>query len=241
MTGPESGKWSVAGGVICHARLCTWLRFSLVLLATFGLFFFSPSFISAFSIPSPDELRSEIRAELKRIKEKTPGAKALARWRDSRDKAEAALNEAVIQDAPEFASEPYQEAVKLFRLAKRYASSKSFKKADYLARKAAEIAHQAATEADRNRTAMEKRLLKRLQSILKRLQTIKKHVAEGTEAAENLNILFLQWGDIKNAIVLGQYSDARRALDLLEKETRQFAGRYNIILEDESEHWKETI
>ena len=210
-------------------------------LAIQVFFFFHSPLISAFSIPSPDELRSEIRAELERIKEKTPGAKALAKWRDSRDKAEAALQEAVIQDAQEFAPALYQEAADLFSLAKRYALKKSFKKADYLARKAAEIAHKAAAEADKNRTAREKALLKRLNALLKRLEAMRSHVAEGSEAAEKLNILFLKWGDIKNAIVLGQYDDARGELDLLEKETGQFARRNNIMFENEDENWKETI
>ncbi len=197
--------------------------------------------LSGFKIPSPHELRKEFREELQKIKESTPGAKALARWKGLRAKARQAILDADINMAPRFASEEYEEAVYLLKRARRYALKKSYKKASYLAKKAIEIASNASKKAVKLREKKEKRLYTKLGRLKGMLDELHAKLPYDSEYSTKLARLYLKWSDIRHSIALGSYSDAESAIPRLEQSVREFVKQTGITVDTGKEKWEETI
>lgn len=197
--------------------------------------------LTGFKFPSPHQLRKEFQAELNKIKESTPGAKAFARWKTLRDQAKEALKNADIQGASKFAAEEFEEASYLFKRAKQYALKKSYKKASYLARKTIEVATMAAEKAAKAREAVEKKLNRHLTSVKAKLDQIHAKLPYDSEYDDSLAELYLKWSDIRHAISLGQYEQANNELQDLVKNLKAFIKATGIEIDSEKERWEETI
>ena len=197
--------------------------------------------LSGFTMPSPHELRREFAAELKKIKESTPGAKALANWKQLRDQARKALEEAEINGAPKFAPQEYEEAEDLFQRAKDYAAKRSYRKASYLARKTAEIARLASEDAQKAREKIEKKLDRQLERLKTKLDILHQKLPFESDLSVALADLYLQWADIRHSISLGLYDQAEKQIPELARAVEEFRRRSGIHLDVEQEKWEETI
>ncbi len=216
-----------------------WISFSLICRCVGPLLCFI--LLSGFTFPSSHELRREFKAELKKIKDSTPGAKALANWNRSRDAARESIREAEISGAPDFAQDEYAEAVDLYSRAAAYAAERSYRKASYLAQKSAEIASLASENAGRAREKIEKQQLKKLESLKKKLDAIHEALPIDSEWEEPLADMFLKWADIRNALSMGQYEEADREMRILERQITNFRTKSGVVIDDSAEKWEETI
>lgn len=198
-------------------------------------------FLCGFTLPSSHELRREFQAELKKIKEKAPGARARADWIRAREAAQKAISEALINGAPEYAREEWDEAADLLERARRYSLDGSYRKAAYLARKSRETAESASDHADKAREKIEKDIVRQLNIFKKKLDMIRAVLPDNSEWTVPLADLFLQWSDIKHCISLGLYHEAKSELNLLDKGIRKFRKESGIKVDNESEKWEETI
>jgi len=197
--------------------------------------------LSGFTMPSPHELRREFAAELKRIRESTPGARALASWQQLRDQAGRALEKAEINGAPEFAPEEFEEASDLFRRARAYAAERSYRKASYLAKKTEEIARLASENALAAREKIEKKLNQQLVRLKARLDILHSRLPFESNLSVQLADLYLQWADIRHCIALGLYDQAEKQLHVLKMAVNEFRRQSGIHLDDQQEKWEETI
>ena len=213
----------------------------LLILTRLFLICLCISLLSAFTVPSPHELRRDFAAELKKIKESTPGAKALARWNKLRDQAVKALEQAEINGASEFASTEYEEAVDLFQRARDYAAQRSYKKASYLAAKTEEIARSASESALKARARIEKKLYSKLEHLKSRLDMLHQRLPYESGLSESLAELYLQWSDIRHCVALGLYARAQSMIPALSSAIDQFQKQSAIQIDQEQENWEDTI
>jgi len=197
--------------------------------------------LSGFTMPSPHQLRREFAAELKKIKENTPGAKALDRWKKLRDQAAKALEQAEINGASDFASSEYKEAVDLFQRARDYAAKRSYKKASYLADRTEEIARAASENALKTRGRIEKKLDRQLAHLKKILDMLHQKLPYGSELSPSLAELYLQWSDIRHCITLGLYDRAGDLIPALSAAIDKFQKNSGIQIDQDQEKWEETI
>lgn len=203
--------------------------------------FFCVALLCGFTLPSSHELRREFQAELKKIREKTPGARARAGWISARDAAQKAVKEAQVNGAPEYAPEEWGEAADLFERARGYARDSSYRKAVYLANKSREIARSASEKASRAREKIEKQLAERLNNFRKELDRIQRVLPGNSEWSVRFADLVIQWSDIKNCVALGLYHEAHNELDTLADKIRKFKQESGVKVNSGTAKWEETI
>lgn len=171
------------------------------------------------------EIRKEVRQELARIKEMTPGAKQRKEWLEGRKKAVTALEDAFVSGARRYAPKLWQESLSMLDLADSYASKREFLKASYLASKVAETAGAAGEEA-----------MKRLQSLKERYRQgidrlyvlLRRRVAALPEGERNsVEILRLRLGikDLENALDLEQFQQVREGIQEMNRRLSPGQGR----------------
>lgn len=181
--------------------------------------------LAGFKVLSPTELRQDLRQELEKIREMTPGAKERALWEEGRRSAEEALEAAELADVPLYAPEAMAEATSLFSLADEYAGKHAYRKATYLARKAEEAAKKATEEANdvlQKRRAAAKAKLGCLREALNGLA--RSTSSEG-DAAREVAELFLALSDLAHAADLEQFDEVERGITALEGRIQMFSDR----------------
>ena len=186
-----------------------WLTPALCLVAFF--------LASGFTVPKPGEVRKEIRQRLEKIQEMTPGARERARWLQSRAIAYRALEKAGRQSASRFAAGKWQEALSLFALAEEYAGKKSFRKADYLARKVSETASGAVEEAVQARKSARSGALGKIRRIEGMLSKLESRCAADNSTAAILLNMKLDVSNLKNLVRIDNYTEFDREAGKLEK------------------------
>ncbi len=197
--------------------------------------------LSGFTLPSSHQLRKEFKAEIEKIRERTPGAKALANWKRLKQQAIKAIEEAAVYGADEFSPKEIEEARDLLLRAKAYAAKRSYRKASYLARKTAELASQACENTKKARAKIEKRLDTQVNHLKKRLDMIHNNLPFDSDLSVSLADLYLRWSDIRHAIALGKYEEAEKAIHALDKDIRGFVKNNQIPIDQGNENWETTI
>jgi len=173
--------------------------------------------LSGFSFSDPhkltQDLRKEIRAELQKIVEKTPGAKLRKEWRAQRDVANSLLEKAQTAQASKYCPKEWDEAVALFKKAKYYASKRSYRKAIFLAKKSQEQAKFAYTTSKAKLLKQETGLKKQYKKLRSRLNDLAGAIPTDAEAlAQKAATLSLELEDARLAMELLQFDEAKREL-----------------------------
>ncbi len=164
------------------------------------------------------ELRKEIRQELEKIIEKTPSGRLRATWREKKAEAEKALNQALLVDAPTYCSEKWDDAVMLFKKAKKYAAKREYRKAIYLAKKSNESAQSAKDCAGHYIKEQTTTLTKDYHALRGRMNEILGQIPPDAEdLLKRASSLSLQVEDMANAIDLRQFKEAKRLDKILKK------------------------
>ncbi len=197
--------------------------------------------LSGFTLPSSHQIRKEFKAEIEKIKERTPGAKALANWKKLKQQARKALEEAAVYGADKFSPKEIEEARDLFLRAKAYAAKRSYRKASYLAKKTVELANQACENTKKVRANIEKRLHTQVNHLEKRLDIIHQKLPFDSDLSVSLADLYLRWSDIRHAIALGKYEEAEKAIHTLDRDIRAFVKNNQISIDQGDENWETTI
>ena len=171
-------------------------------------------FLYGFSFSDPSKLRTEIRkeikAELEKIIEKTPSGKLRTTWRQKKQEAEEALNKALFMDSPRFCPEKWDEAVMLFKKAKKYASKREYRKAIYLAKKTIEFATGAEKCASRYIKEHNDKLEKQYTTLRNQMDEIMAMIPPDAEdLVKQASNLSLKIEDMYSAIKLRQFKNAR--------------------------------
>ncbi len=179
---------------------------------------------SGFTLPSPSELKKDLKEELKKIREKTPGAKQLAYWRDCYDQAVQAIEEAEWQGAERYAPEAWNEALQLLSKAKEYARKKSYQKAAFLARKAREAGTRAKEQAEKARAEALAEAQKALDDLKEKLDKLSSEVPRNARGLVlRFNELVLQWTDLVHAKELEQFEDLKKGVKKLERKIKELS------------------
>ncbi len=184
------------------------------------------TFCTGFTLPSPTSLREDIKKELARIREKSPGAKQLARWRHRYEEAISSIKQAERQSAQRLAPDAWNEALNMLSRAKEYARQKSYLKAEFLARKAAEAANRAREISEKARAdsiAKARRITERLK---KRLDQLKNMIPkEDAELTRRVNELTIRWADLVHAIKLDQFKEVEKGARSLDNDIKKLSKR----------------
>ncbi len=181
---------------------------------------------TGFTLPSPARLKDSLRQELEKIREKGPGARQLARWREEYERAVSVLEEAELQGAQRYAPDTWHYALGLLSRAKEYARQKAYPKAAFLAKKAREQGKLAIEEAEKARESALKQARATLERLKKQLDAIKAGLeADSKPARKRLNELLLQWTDLVRASELEQFEDVDAGAKELEARIRELRRR----------------
>ena len=165
------------------------------------------------------EIRKEIRAELEKIIEKTPSGKLRNIWWEKKRIAEESLNTALMVDAPTYCPKDWDEAVALFKRAKKYASKREYRKAIYLAKKTKEFADKAGSCANKYIDKQDSELKKEYQELRNRMDEIMGLIPpDAEELMKEASELSLKIEDISYAKSLRQFDYAKRLCKSLKKQ-----------------------
>ncbi len=179
-------------------------------------------FCTGFTLPSPRELRQEIRQELQKIKEMTPTAKRRAQWKARYEQAVEALKKAETQSAERYAPKLWQDALNLLSKAKEYAKKKSYLKAAYLAKKAKEAAESASTKAEEARRKAQASAKQNIEGLKKQIEILKKRASQGNQALkEKMDQLMLGLRDLVHALELEQFEQVKKGARELDERIRR--------------------
>jgi hypothetical protein len=198
---------------------------------------------SGFRLSDTDRLRREFRkkvdAELAKIIEKTPNAKARQRWRDIRDKAVKAIDDAVEVDALRFASGELADAREYLKRARRYSARREYAKAAYLGKQSIKMAETALKKAKETLAGKEKVAAEALAKNIKQLKALKSRLApDNADAAIAIARLELQKGYVENLIRTGRFDEALKACAGLEQEIADAARLLPTATPKvQEEHW----
>jgi len=192
-------------------------------LTVLVLFCLSITLLSGFSFSNPsklkEEIKEEIKKELEKIVEKTPSAKLRNRWRITRDEANSVLEKALLLSAPRFCPKEWDEAVGLFKRAKGYAFKREYRKAIYLAKLTKKSGQKTVDCAQGYLDSQTRALLKTYERLRERMDEIRAMVPTGAEELTiQANDLSLEVEDLKIAIDLRQFKDAKAIIRHLEQE-----------------------
>ncbi len=191
-------------------------------------------FLCGFNFSNPrklrKEIRKEIRAELEKIIEKTPSGKLRNDWWEKKRIAEEGLNRALMLDAPSYCPKKWDEAVLLFKKAKKYASKREYRKAIYLAKKTSEFATGAEACASRYIEQQDAELKKQYEGLRNHMDEIMGLIPPDAEnLIKKASELSLKIEDIASATSLRQFQDAKRLckklrvrVSRLEKEVKEY-------------------
>ncbi len=185
--------------------------------------------LCGFSFSDPhkvsQEIKQDLRQELQKIAEMTPGAKLRNEWRARRNKAEGALKQAEMVEAKRFCPEKWDEAVAVFKKAKYYASKRSYRKAIFLAKKAEEQAAEARTLAQKILDQKTSELNRQYRKLRLRADDVTASVPPGAEKlAIQAADISLAVEDVRIAIELRQFEDAEKKLPAIRKELQKLEG-----------------
>ncbi|NPA93880.1 MAG: hypothetical protein GXO58_00455 [Thermodesulfobacteria bacterium] len=188
------------------------------LLALLGL----ALLLCGFNFSDPNKLRiklrKEIRAELEKIIEKTPSGRLRTTWREKKAVAEEALNQALLLNAPSYCPDQWDDAVILFKRAKKYAAKREYRKAIYLAKKSKESADVARQCADKYIKEQTSKLTKEYKILRGRMTDIMGQIPPDAEdLLSKASSLSLEVEDMANAIDLHQFDQAKRLGKSLKK------------------------
>ena len=179
--------------------------------------------LSGFSFSDPHKLAQDIKAEIKaqlhRIVEKTPSAKLRNEWRMRRDEASSALEKAEMVQAPEYCPEKWDESVALYKKARYYASKRSYRKAVFLAKKAAESAEEIYITSSALLLKQETGLTSQYKKLRARTDELAGSIPPDAEALEiRASRISLELEDARLAIELTQFETARQELNGIKTE-----------------------
>ncbi len=200
-------------------------------------------FLSGFNFSDAGKLRKDIRreikAELEKIIEKTPSGKLRTTWRQKKAIAEDALNMALVLDSPRFCPKKWDEAVILFKKAKKYAAKREYRKAIYLAKKTkefADVAYKCASSHIQEETSRLQKVYQELRSQMDEIQAMIPPDAE--KLTEDASQISLSIEDMRLAIDLREFKNAdllastlKKRLSSLEKQVH----KYNLEHESEED------
>ncbi len=200
---------------MCWNRFQKGCRLSIamkLLVLTAGM-----ALLSGFSFSDPHKLaqdiKAEIKAELHRIAEKTPSAKLRKEWRMRRDEASSALERAEMVQASKYCPEKWDESVALYKKARYYASKRSYRKAIFLAKKAAESAKDIYITSSALLLKQETGLTSQYKKLRERTDELAGSIPPDAEALEiTASRISLELEDARLAIGLTQFETARKEL-----------------------------
>ena len=180
-------------------------------------------FLTAFTLPTPQQLTKSIELQLEKIREKAPKIKAYRKWRETEKATWQLLRKAELAGAPRYAKPDWIQALKLFSRAKDYAKKQSFKKATFLAKKAREqgaLAMQKAREELKKRRSEARALL---EPIDRDLDLIDKHMDhEDRSLITTYAQLLLEFSALENALKLEHFQEIREKAPALQKKVESF-------------------
>lgn len=202
------------------------------------------SFLSSgFNLSDTNKIRREIRkkidAELEKIIEKTPDAKARRKWRETRDRAVKAISDAAIQDASHLAPEEISDAREYLGRAKAYSAGKEYAKATYLGKQALKMAEMAENKAVELLKQKEDKVEDALKKCSEKLQALEKATPPANDAATlEIARLKLKKGYVQNLLRIGKFDEALNATTTLERDIKDTASRLpSSGKKVEEEHW----
>ena len=176
----------------------------------------TPSLSHGLGIPDLSDLRKETReailSHLEELRERTPKGKAMVRWKESRKRAEAALERARAESAERYAPQDFEEALRLLDVGLEYARRGEFWKAEYLARKAAEAGERAAERAADARRARADAIQARLKEAFRRITELEAKDPEGGRLLEER----LSWARAGDLLEAEDYNGSEEELSRLE-------------------------
>ncbi len=178
--------------------------------------------LSGFNFSDPNklrwELRKEIKRELEKIIEKTPSGKLRTTWRQKREVAADSLNKALLASAPKFCPDKWDEAVLLFKKARKYAGQREYRKAIYLAKKTTEFAQGAKDCALIHINKKRNILLGKYRKLRKQMDEVQAIIpTDAEELIKRGSELSLKIEDLLSAINLRQFDQAEMLWPSLEK------------------------
>ncbi len=164
------------------------------------------------------DIRKEIRAELEKIIEKTPSGKLRNTWWEKRRVAEESLNAALMLDALTYCPKSWDEAVALFKKAKKYASKREYRKAIYLAKKTKEFADKATSCANKYIEKQNSKLKKEYQELRNRMDEVMGLIPPDAEdLIRQASELSLKVEEVSYATRLRQFDRAKGLCKSLKK------------------------
>jgi len=192
-------------------------------LLSFIFVLFALPLLLGFDFSNPKKLRQdirkEIRAELEKIIEKTPSGKLRNTWWEKRRVAEKSLNAALMLDAPTYCPKSWDEAVALFKKAKKYASKREYRKAIYLAKKTKEFADKATSCANKYIKKQNSELKKEYQKLRNRMDEAMGLIPPDAEdLIRQASELSLKVEEISYATRLRQFDRAKSLCKTLQKQ-----------------------
>lgn len=185
--------------------------------------------LSGFNFSDPNklrlELRKEIKKELEKIIEKTPSGKLRTTWRQKKEVAADSLNKALLASAPKFCPDKWDEAVLLFKKARKYAGKREYRKAIYLAKKTTEFAQGAKDCALKYINKKRNILLGKYRRLRKQMDEVQAIIPpDAEELLRRGSELSLQIEDLLSAIDLRQFNQAEMLWPSLEKRLSTLEG-----------------
>ncbi len=183
-------------------------------------------FCTGFTLPSPKDLRKDIKKELAKIREKSPGAKQLALWRQRYEEAVDAIKQAERQSAQRYAPDTWEDALNMLSKAKEYARQKSYLKAEFLARKAAEAGNKAREASEKARADAISASRKTIERLKKEIDRLKDKVTSGRpELSRQIDELTIRLMDLVHAMKLDQFKDVEEGAQTLDKDIKKLSKR----------------
>jgi hypothetical protein len=193
------------------------LIFTVVLLLCYG-----------FKIPDTDKLRREFRkkvdAELEKIIEKTPNAKARNKWRSVRDRACEAIEQAELVEADRFAKEDIDDARYFMARAKKYSARREYLKAAYLGKQAIIVAEKAEKKAKQHLDTLYSEISKAIDKCSRALGKIADRLPEDNDVELAFAKLRLELGYARNLLKTGEFEKAKEVSESLYKKIMKFAA-----------------
>lgn len=171
------------------------------------------AFLCGFSFSDHHKLTQEIKAQLRRITEKTPSAKLRNEWRMRRDEASSALEKAELVQASKYCPEKRDESVALYKKARYYASKRSYKKAIFLAKKTTESAKKMYITSKAFLLQQKAGLARQYKRLRARADELAGSIPPDAAALEiRASRISLELENARLAIDLTQFETARKAL-----------------------------
>ncbi len=177
------------------------------------------------NLPSRQELRRDVLKKIEKIREMTPTAKERAKWNSMLERANAALEDAMVEGAPRYEPDLWEYAQWLCGLSSKYGRKREYRKAQYLAKmcfqKAGEVGEKSREDRSKRMTDYREKI-DGLYVMLRRAVR-----SESISRYDEMKVR-LALKDIENALALEEFEDVEKGIRELEPRLKALASKKEI-------------